>query len=122
LAIQFYRQKPTGEHIVDFFAPRLKLVVEVDGSQHLVGDPVQKDRIRDAYLASLGLKVLRFHSREVLKESDAVVEAIYRMITEQLSAEIPPIPPLKRGELKEKTSKVALMPLEGEGRVRGKIK
>jgi very-short-patch-repair endonuclease len=122
LAIQFYRQKPTGEHIVDFFAPRLKLVVEVDGSQHLVGDPVQKDRIRDAYLASLGLKVLRFHSREVLKESDAVVEAIYRMITEQLSAEIPPIPPLKRGELKEKTSKLALMPLEGEGRVRGKIK
>jgi very-short-patch-repair endonuclease len=122
LGIQFYRQKPIGEHIVDFFAPRVKLVVEVDGSQHLVGDPVQKDRIRDAYLASLGLKVLRFHSREVLKESDAVVEAIYRMITEQLSAEIPPIPPLKRGELKGKTSKLALMPLEGEGRVGGKIK
>jgi very-short-patch-repair endonuclease len=36
-----------------FFAPRAKLVVEVDGSQHLVGDPGQKDRIRDAYLADL---------------------------------------------------------------------
>jgi very-short-patch-repair endonuclease len=76
LGIQFYRQKPIGEHIVDFFAPRAKLVVEVDGSQHMVGEHFQKDRIRDGYLASIGLKVLRFNSREVLKESDAVVEAI----------------------------------------------
>ena len=95
--IQFYRQKPIGEYIVDFFAPRAKLVVEVDGSQHMVGDRVQKDRIRNSYLASLGLKVLRFNSREVLKESDAVVEAIYRMIKDQLNAEIPPGPPLKKG-------------------------
>jgi len=102
LGIQFYRQKPIGEHIVDFFAPRAKLVVEGDGSQHMVGDPVQKDRIRDGYLASLGLKVLRFHSREVLKERDAVVEAIYRMITEQLNAKIPPGPPLEKGGMKGK--------------------
>ncbi len=68
LGIQFYRQKPIGEHIVDFFAPRAKLVGEVDGSQHMVGDHVQKDGIRDSYLASFGLKVLRFNSREVLKD------------------------------------------------------
>jgi very-short-patch-repair endonuclease len=102
LGIQFYRQKPIGEHIVDFFAPRAKLVVEVDGSQHMLGDHVEKDRIRDGYLASLGLKVLRFNSREVLKESDAVVEAIYRTITVQLNAEIPPGPPLKKGGIKRK--------------------
>ena len=102
LGIQFYRQKPIGEHIVDFFAPRAKLVVEVDGSQHMVGDHIQKDRIRDGYLASLGLKVLRFNSREVLKENDAVVEAIYRMITDQLNAEIPPGPPLKKGGIPRK--------------------
>jgi len=49
------------------------------------------------YLASLGLRVLRFNSREVLKENDDVVEAIYRATTEQLNAEIPPGPPLKKG-------------------------
>ncbi len=92
LGIQFYRQKPIGEHMVDFFAPRVKLVVEVDGSQHRLGGHVQKDRFRDDYLASLGLKGLRFNSREVLKESDAVVEAIYLMIKDQLNAEIPPAP------------------------------
>ena len=97
LGIQFYRQKPIGEHIVDFFAPRAKLVVEVDGSQHLAGDHALKDRSRDGYLVSLGLKVLRFNSREVLKESDAVVEAIYRIAAEQLNAEIPPGPPLTKG-------------------------
>lgn len=34
LDIQFYRQKPLGPYIVDFYAPAAKLVVEVDGSQH----------------------------------------------------------------------------------------
>ena len=94
LGIQFYRQKPIGEYIVDFFAPRARLVVEVDGAQHLGGDHALKDGNRDMYLVSLGLKVLRFNSREVLKESDAVVEAIYRTVGEQLNAEIPPGPPL----------------------------
>ena len=97
LGIQFYRQKPIGEHIVDFFAPRANLVVEVDGSQHLGGDHALKDRSRDGYLASLGLRVLRFNSREVLTESEAVVEAIYRTVAEQLNAEIPPGPPFDKG-------------------------
>ena len=97
LGIQFYRQKPIGEHIVDFFAPRAKLVVEVDGSQHMGADYAQKDRRRDRYLASLGLKVLRFNRREVLKESNAVIEAIYRALIGQLNTEIPPVPPLKKG-------------------------
>ena len=97
LGIQFYRQKPIGEYIVDFFAPRAKLVVEVDGAQHLGDGHALKDRIRDRYLVSIGLKVLRFNSREVLKENDAVVEAIYRTIGNQLNAEIPPGPPLIKG-------------------------
>ena len=64
LGIQFYRQKPIGEHIVDFFAPRAKLVVEVDGAQHMEGDHALKDRTRDGYLVSLGLKVLRFSNED----------------------------------------------------------
>ena len=95
--IQCYRQKPIGEHIVDFFAPRAQLVVEVDGSQHLGGDHALKHRSRDRYLVSLGLKVVRFNSREVLEERDVVVEAIYRTVAEQLKAQIPPAPPLIKG-------------------------
>ena len=90
LKVQFYRQKPIGEYIVDFYAPRAKLVVEVDGSQHMAAEQAQEDNLRDAYLAAVGLKVLRFNSREVLKETDAVVKVIYRTIAEALNREIPP--------------------------------
>jgi very-short-patch-repair endonuclease len=83
LGVQFYRQKPIGNYIVDFFAPSARLVVEVDGSQHLVAEQAESDRTRDAYMASLSLKVLRFNSREVLRDIDAVMEAIYRTLAEQ---------------------------------------
>ena len=86
---------------MDFFAPSARLVVEVDGSQHLVAEHVQKDRTRDAKLASLGLRVLRFNSREVLRDRDAVVQAIYRALAEQLNTEIPPDPPLTKGGIEE---------------------
>ena len=48
--IQFYRQRPIGDYVVDFYAPKVKLVVEVDGSQHLSPDGIQRDYRRDAYL------------------------------------------------------------------------
>jgi very-short-patch-repair endonuclease len=93
LGVQFDRQKPIGEDIVDFFAPRAKLVIEVDGSQPVEEKQAKKDKNRDDYLASLGFKGLRFTSREVLKEREAVAEVIYRTMKENLSAEIPPGPP-----------------------------
>jgi len=97
LGLQFYRQKPIGEYVVDFYAPGAKLVVEVDGSQHMEEEHALKDRDRDTYLASLGLKVLRFNSREALREIDAVVGEIYRVTAERLNVEIPPAPPLPKG-------------------------
>lgn len=85
LDVQFYRQKPIGHYIVDFFAPKTKLIVEIDGSQHMESDHSRKDIRRDAYLANLGLRVLRFNSRQVLEETDAVVELILRTIAERLN-------------------------------------
>jgi very-short-patch-repair endonuclease len=78
LGVQFYRQKPIGDYVVDFYAPKAKLVVEVDGSQHLMDEAIEKDQTRDRYLAGLGLEVLRFNSREVLTHTDEVVEVIFR--------------------------------------------
>ena len=59
-AVQFYRQKPIGNYIVDFYAPKTKVVVEVDGSQHMESEQAARDLQRDAFLASRGLWVLRF--------------------------------------------------------------
>lgn len=85
---QFYRQKPLGTYIVDFYCAAANLVVELDGSQHFKPEHQLKDQQRDAYLAALGLRVLRFDNRQVLLETDAVVEYISR---------IPPSPPFTKG-------------------------
>jgi len=77
---QFYRQKPVGDYIVDFFCPRAKLVIEIDGSHHLVGETIAYDRIRDDYLSSLGLRVLRFTNNDVLKNTEEVIEKIVERI------------------------------------------
>lgn len=82
---QFYRQKPLGPYIVDFFCPAAGLVVELDGSQHLESEHRVADLNRDAFLACQGLSVLRFDDRQALMETDAVVEIIARF-------ESPPTP------------------------------
>ena len=89
--IHVYRQKPIGEYIVDFFIPKAKLVIEVDGSQHLVSENAEKDRGRDAYMKGVGLQILRFNNAEVLKETDAVVEVIARAVQERLNRCTAPI-------------------------------
>jgi very-short-patch-repair endonuclease len=73
---QFYRQKPIGDYIVDFFCPRAKLVIEIDGSHHLVGETIDYDRIRNEHMSSFGLKVLRFTNTEVLVHTEEVAEKI----------------------------------------------
>ena len=65
-----------GNYIVDFYCHQAKLVVELDGSQHYEPDEAKKDRIRTAYLDSLGLRVLRFTNLEVLQQFRSVCESI----------------------------------------------
>jgi very-short-patch-repair endonuclease len=73
---QFYRQKVLCNYIVDFCCPALHLVIEVDGSQHYSKEGLKADNIRDDYLQSLGLKVLRFNDYDVLTNISGVVESI----------------------------------------------
>jgi very-short-patch-repair endonuclease len=76
----FYRQKPIGEYIADFYCPKAKLVVEVDGGQHFTDEIIDYDRVRNEYMASIGLTVLRFTNKEVLSNIAGVIEAIERNI------------------------------------------
>jgi very-short-patch-repair endonuclease len=90
----FYRQKPIGEYIVDFYCPKAKLAIEIDGSHHLVGETIEYDRIRDDYLSSLGLRVLRFTNNDVLNNMKRVLEEI----EEEVDRKIPLGPPFSKGE------------------------
>ena len=77
---QFYRQKPLGPFIVDFYCPAARIVVEVDGGQHYTDQGAASDQERDAYLGGLDLIVLRFSNLDVLKNMNAVLEEIARQI------------------------------------------
>ncbi len=74
---QFYRQRIAGNYIVDFYCPKAKLIVEVDGGQHYNNKEIKKDKIRDDYMRKQGLKVLRFSDREILENLNGVIERIY---------------------------------------------
>jgi very-short-patch-repair endonuclease len=94
--IQFYRQKPIGGAIVDFYAPKAGLVIEIDGSQHLTPENIQRDKKRGAALESQGLRVLRFTNLQVLQELEGVLEAIFQALPDP-ETKIPPGPPLSKG-------------------------
>ncbi len=78
--VQFYRQRPIGPYIVDFYAPAARLVIEVDGGQHFRERGRVYDQQRDRYLRSLGLHVLRFTNEEVLRNLEGVVKAIWQAV------------------------------------------
>jgi very-short-patch-repair endonuclease len=76
---RFRRQQPIGPYIVDFFCPSAKLIVELDGDQHGLDQVVRYDKVRTRFLEANGYRVLRFWNGEVMKDRDAVAEAICRV-------------------------------------------
>ncbi|MBE5783647.1 MAG: endonuclease domain-containing protein [Clostridiales bacterium] len=66
------RQKVIGHYIVDFYCAQGKLVIELDGSQHYEEEGEKADMIRDAYLRSLGLTVLRYSNLEIKQNFEGV--------------------------------------------------
>ena len=85
LDIQFYRQRPIGKYIVDFYAPSIRLVIEVDGGQHFEAAAIDTDSRRTAFLAGQGLEVVRYDNLQVIKVTFWVLEEIYRVICHRKS-------------------------------------
>jgi very-short-patch-repair endonuclease len=93
--LHFYRQKTIGQYIVDFYCAKAVLVIEVDGGQHYIEPGRKRDAARDIDLQQMGLRILRFSDREVLKEIEAVMEKIWAVYESKIS----PVPSfLKKGE------------------------
>ncbi|HDY71547.1 MAG TPA: DUF559 domain-containing protein [Nitrospirae bacterium] len=61
----------------ELHCPKANIVIELDGGQHYSVDGKEKDRIRDNYLASVGIKVLRFSDKEVFANLKGVMERIW---------------------------------------------
>ena len=85
LPVTIHRQKVIGTYIADFYCASAALVIELDGSQHRTQEGIQADKIRDEYLNSLGILVLRYSNETIHKNFYGVCADIQRHITARQS-------------------------------------
>ena len=76
--VKFRRLAPLGQYIVDFVSFEKKLIVELDGGQHVEREA--RDRQRTLWLESQGFRVLRFWNGVVFKNTDKILEVIWHVI------------------------------------------
>jgi very-short-patch-repair endonuclease len=74
---KFRRQHPIGKYTVDFINIESKIIIEVDGGQHLEN---KKDKLRDKWLEERGYEVLRFWDNEVFTNIEGVLESIRKKL------------------------------------------
>jgi len=83
LGIKFRRQVPFGPYVIDFFAFKGKVGIELDGGQHYTTDGKKYDEERDKYLSEHGIIILRFSNKEFLTNTDGVLNYIYEQVMER---------------------------------------
>ncbi|HTL73322.1 MAG TPA: endonuclease domain-containing protein [bacterium] len=86
---KFRRQHPIGIYSLDFFCEEAALNVELDGSQHGFPDQRKHDQEREKFLASRGIKTLRFWNSQLRRNAPSVRDTIFN----ELQARAPhPLP------------------------------
>ena len=81
LGVTFRRQHAVGNYIPDFCSPKAKLIIELDGSQHMEQEEYDEERTK--YLESLGYKVIRFWNNDVTNNIDGVILAIIHAMEDE---------------------------------------
>lgn len=78
--LKFRRQHPISLYIADFYCHTEKLIIEIDGSIHQLPEVKAIDDIRQKNLESLGIKVLRFSTYEIMHQMDKVILIINKAV------------------------------------------
>jgi len=79
---KFRRQHPVGQYVLDFYCPKAKLAVELDGGGHGFPARQKHDKKRDQYFESKGVKVLRFWNHQLRDEMESVRFEIWHALME----------------------------------------
>ena len=80
LGIKFRRQYSVDQYIIDFYAPELKLAIEVDGEVHNHPDQKEYDLKRQKYIESFGIRFVRITNEELLGNSERAFNKIKEVI------------------------------------------
>lgn len=73
---KFRRQHSIDRYILDFFCPTANVAIELDGDNHYTAEAREYDQIRDNYLQSVGITVIRYSNHEVYENFEGVLEDI----------------------------------------------
>lgn len=89
MGIKFFRQYSIGPYIVDFYAPKIQLAVEIDDAHHYENEWMDYDARRSELLRQEGIRIIRFPNNQILSNITEVMEEIGRVVGNS------PRPPLR---------------------------
>jgi len=76
LGFKFRRQHQFGNYVADFYCREARLAIECDGGVHDRNEQWHHDQLRDAYMISQGIRVLRFTNEQILNDTESVLDEI----------------------------------------------
>lgn len=79
--IKFFRQYSVGSYVLDFFSPKLRFAIELDGGQHAEEENHEYDEARTEYLRMQGIEVIRFWNNDVIQNIEGVLSEIAKRVT-----------------------------------------
>jgi very-short-patch-repair endonuclease len=85
LNAKFRRQYSVDAYVLDFYAPRAKLAIEIDGDSHFTSEAMEYDQARTTHLKRFGIEVLRFTNLEIFENIEAVLAAIDAAVKRKLT-------------------------------------
>ena len=88
-AYKFRRSYPCGIYYLDFFCQEASLSIELDGGQHGFPDQQAHDAERTKFLASMGIKELRFWNGQLRREKQFVRDVIFNALQERAPLPLP---------------------------------
>ena len=109
----FYKQRPIGPYIVDFYCPKKQLVIELDGSQHFEDAGLAADFVRDNFFGEQGIKVLRFSNLDINSNFDGVCTEILKYMDTPSVCSSGSQLPLREKALEEQSMKTVSIYTDG---------
>ncbi|HEV2177453.1 MAG TPA: endonuclease domain-containing protein [Terriglobia bacterium] len=76
IGLKIHRQYAIGPYVVDFYCFEARVAIELDGGAHSQPSRISKDKVKDAYLRSLGIRVLRLPNGMVLEAPEDFVSKV----------------------------------------------
>ena len=80
--VKFRRQYSVDAYVLDFYAPGIKLAIEIDGPTHFTSEGIEYDEERSKYIEGFGIRILRYTNDDVYNNIAGVLQEIENTIGE----------------------------------------